>query len=241
MVSRFIVLALFLALSCGGASEPGYEPVAPASIGLTEAIPSPSQEIVLTISGRVAAKNTSDALNLDIATLEKLGLVKYTVHDPWLKQTITYSGVLMSDQLEYAGTFHAARSVHMVALDDYQVDIPIADINKWPILLATRANGEYLSVDNYGPTRIIHPYGSHSINGWESIAVASGEEVLEHLSKRRFDLIFVDLVMAWRDGAETTWEIRRLDPQARVVVVTAYLDSVLMSEALQAVYPGRTS
>ena len=70
----------------------------------------------------------------------------------------------MSDLLKYAGTFHTAQSVHIVALDDYQVDIPIAEFNKWPILLATRANGEYLTVDNYGPTKIIYPYGSHSID-----------------------------------------------------------------------------
>ena len=157
-------VSVLLGAACGGTSEPGYEVVASASIGLTEAIPSPSQEVVLTISGRIAAKNTSDALVLDIPTLEKLGLVKYTVDDPWLKQTITYSGVLMSDLLKYAGTFHTAQSVHMVALDDYQVDIPIADMNKWPILLATRANGDYLSVENFGPTRIIYPYGSHSID-----------------------------------------------------------------------------
>ena len=161
-----ILAAVFALLmsACGGAKDTGYEMVAPASIGLTEVIPSPSQEMVLSISGQVAAKNTVDSLELDMRTLEKLGLVKYEVHDPWLKQTFTYTGVLMSDILKYAGAFHTARSVHMVALDDYQVDIPIADIDRWPILLATRANGELMKVDNYGPLRIIYPYGSHSID-----------------------------------------------------------------------------
>lgn len=163
-ITILAAVLVLLGSACGGASDPGYEVVESASIGLTEAIPPPSQEVVLTISGRVAAKNTLDALVLDIPTLEKLGLVKYSVHDPWIKQTITYSGVLMSDLLKYAGTFHTAQSVHIVALDDYQVDISIADINKWPILLATRANDEYMSVDNLGPTRIIYPYESHSID-----------------------------------------------------------------------------
>ena len=161
------VLAAVLALlmsACGSAKDTGYEVVAPASIGLTEAIPSPSQKVVLSISGQVATKNTADSLELDMSTLEKLGLVKYQVHDPWLKQTFTYTGVLMSDLLKYAGASQSARSVHMVALDDYQVDIPIADIEMWPILLATRANGEFMNVDNYGPLRIIYPYGSHSID-----------------------------------------------------------------------------
>ena len=157
------IFALLVA-ACEGTADPGYTIVAPASIGPADAIPAPSGEEVLAISGLVAAKNVGDALSFDIPTLERLGLVKYTVNDPWLKDTITYTGVLLSDLLKYAGTFHTAQSVHMVALDDYQVDIPIADIKKWPILLATRANGEYMSVDNYGPTRIIWPYGSHSID-----------------------------------------------------------------------------
>ena len=157
------IFALLMA-ACGGTADPGYQIVAPASIGPTEAIPAPSGQEVLAISGLVTAKNGGDALRFDISTLEQLGLVEYSVHDPWLKDTFTYTGVLLSDLLKYAGTFHTARSVHMVALDDYQVDIPIADINKWPILLATRSNGEYLSVDSYGPTRIIYPYGSHTID-----------------------------------------------------------------------------
>ena len=157
------MLALIIA-ACGGTADPGYQIVAPASIGPTEAIPAPSGEEVLVISGLVAAKNDGDALSFDIATLERLGLVEYSVQDPWLKDTFIYTGVLMSDLLKYAGTFHTAQSVHIVALDDYQVDIPIAEFNKWPILLATRANGEYLTVDNYGPTKIIYPYGSHSID-----------------------------------------------------------------------------
>ena len=157
-------VSLLILAACGGSGHPGYEVVAPASIGPSEAIPAPSGEEVLAISGLIAAKNGDDALNFDIPTLERLGLVEYSVQDPWLKDNFTYTGVLLSDLLKYAGTFHTAQSVHMVALDDYQVDIPIADINKWPILLATRANGEYMSVDNYGPTRVIYPYGSHSID-----------------------------------------------------------------------------
>ena len=157
------VFAVLMA-ACGGGADTGYDIVAPASIGPSEAIPAPSGEEVLAISGLIAAKNGSGALNFDIPTLERLGLVEYSVDDPWLKDNFTYTGVLMSDLLKYAGIFHTAQSVHLVALDDYQVDIPISDINKWPILLATRANGEYMSVDNYGPTRIIYPYGSHSID-----------------------------------------------------------------------------
>ena len=156
------VVALLL-VACGAQVVSGYTPITPASILPGEPIPVPTGAVMLTITGKVAAKNADEALIFDMPTLEKLGLVRYSVNDPWLKVSNTYSGVLVSDLLKFAGTFQTATTIHIVALDDYEVDIPIADIQKWPILLATKANDGYMTVENYGPTRIIYPYDSHSI------------------------------------------------------------------------------
>ena len=164
IVALLGTMSILLLVACGGEANPGYTPVASASISPSHAIPIPTETPVLTISGKIAAKNAGDTLVFDIPTLEKLGLVEYTVNDAWLKQSISYSGVLMSDLLKFAGTFHTATTVHLVALDDYEVDIPIADIQKWPILLATKADNEYMTVENYGPTRIIYPYDTHPVD-----------------------------------------------------------------------------
>ncbi|MEE8442535.1 MAG: response regulator [Dehalococcoidia bacterium] len=69
--------------------------------------------------------------------------------------------------------------------------------------------------------------------GWKSVAVESGRVALEKLEERRFDLILLDLVLPDLDGAKTFREIRARDPEANVVIVTAYPDSALMSEALE--------
>ena len=69
--------------------------------------------------------------------------------------------------------------------------------------------------------------------GWECVAVDSGEEGLKAFSKERFDLTFLDLVMPGMNGVRTFQEIRKADPKAMVVIVTAYFDSDLMSEALE--------
>lgn len=69
--------------------------------------------------------------------------------------------------------------------------------------------------------------------GWKSTVVESGQAALEKLKEQRFDLIFLDLVMPGVNGAHTFREIRRADPGANVVIITAYPDSALMSEALQ--------
>jgi hypothetical protein len=133
-------------------SSPGIEPGDP--------IPAPTEEVILTISGDITVTNAGDTLQLDMPTLESLGLVEYTVEDPWLSEEVTYTGVLMSKLSEFVGASESADNFHIEALDDYQVDLPFADIERWPILLATRSNGQYMAIENAGPTRIIFPYHS---------------------------------------------------------------------------------
>jgi hypothetical protein len=158
-LSLFLI-ALVLAACSNQPKGSAYTSITPASIQPGDAIPAPANDVILTVTGGTGVKNSGDALVLDMATLEKLGLVEYSVNDPWLNAKNTYTGVLMSDFLKYIGVPSSATQVHMTALDDYQVDISIADIQKWPILLATRVNGEYMNIENNGPTRIIFPYDS---------------------------------------------------------------------------------
>jgi CheY-like chemotaxis protein len=70
-------------------------------------------------------------------------------------------------------------------------------------------------------------------HGWRSTVAQGGEAALEQLQGQRFNLVFLDLMMPGMNGAETFREIRQIDPVANVVIITAYPDSALMSEALQ--------
>ncbi len=69
--------------------------------------------------------------------------------------------------------------------------------------------------------------------GWRSAVAQGGEAALEQLQEQRFDLIFLDLLMPGMTGAEVFREIRKVDPAANVVIITAYPDSALMAEALE--------
>ncbi len=69
--------------------------------------------------------------------------------------------------------------------------------------------------------------------GWHCVAVESGELALDQLRARRFDVIFLDLVMPGLNGAETLRGIRAVDPEAVVVLITAYPDSDPMAEVLE--------
>ena len=158
------VFGLMLVLvGCGQKADLAYAEVAPAGINIGDQIPLPTGDVVLNIFGNVSRTNQAQKLSFDIATLEKLGLVEYTIADPWQNhEEVTYTGVLMSDLLEYAGVSDTATNVHMVALDEYAVDVSMADINKWPVLLATRTNNEYMDIESSGPTRIVFPFHAHS-------------------------------------------------------------------------------
>ena len=156
------MLVAVLAIVACGSSTPTYETVTTASITQGDAVPAPTGEVILTLSGAIDMTNSGDTLQLDMATLEDFGLVKYTVNDPWLSAKNTYTGVLFSDLRKALGISGDATSLRITALDNYQVDISLEDAEKWPILLATRVNGNYMDIENSGPTRVIFPYDTYS-------------------------------------------------------------------------------
>jgi len=58
--------------------------------------------------------------------------------------------------------------------------------------------------------------------GYEVEISASGEEALEKFPSQSFDVILLDLLMPGMDGIEVLRRIKRMDPQAAVIIITAY-------------------
>ena len=52
--------------------------------------------------------------------------------------------------------------------------------------------------------------------------VSSGDDAIKKVSHKKHDLIFLDLKMPGKDGAETLKEIRALDKTTPVYIITAY-------------------
>ncbi len=61
-----------------------------------------------------------------------------------------------------------------------------------------------------------------TMEGYEVDSSASGEEALSKHSSQAFDLILLDLLMPGLDGIEVLKRIKRIDPQAMVIIITAY-------------------
>ncbi len=61
----------------------------------------------------------------------------------------------------------------------------------------------------------------------------SGKEAIQAAAQADYDFIFLDLKMPEMNGVETFKEIKKLTLRAIVVIVTAYPDSELLSEAMR--------
>jgi len=69
--------------------------------------------------------------------------------------------------------------------------------------------------------------------GYQVTTTTSSRQGLELVAARRFDLIFLDLVMPELDGSEVFRRIREMDRDTTVAIVTAYSDSELMKKAME--------
>ncbi len=71
-------------------------------------------------------------------------------------------------------------------------------------------------------------------NGWEIAGEAScGAEAIERYKETRPDLTTLDLVMPGTDGLYALEGIRELDPDARVLIVSALEQRAILKEALK--------
>lgn len=161
IVGAILLAAAILFLAACGGSDADYETVQEATLTAGDAVPAPTGDVVLTITGDISNTNEGDSLVFDMATLESLELVRYTVSDPWQQTEVAYTGVLLSDLLAVAGAGDGATAVNVIALNDYAYEVPISETADWPVLVATRSDGEYMTIENTGPTRIIFPYDTY--------------------------------------------------------------------------------
>jgi hypothetical protein len=163
-------LAVLLTLGIGGCAggdgegdaKPAAAPaeaatvISAASLTAGQAVPAPAGKAILTVTGKITRGNKAGALALDVATIEKLGVKQIGVYEPWVKQHLDFRGVWLSDLLAVAGVAPGATTVHVVAHDDYAVDLPISAVKPGAVMLATRTgDGSAIPVDNGGPTRVI--------------------------------------------------------------------------------------
>lgn len=108
---------------------------------------------------RVAPKEApGDTIALDLATLDALPQVTFTTSTIWTDGPVTFSGVALKTLL--SDVIDTATAVEMVALNDYSVTISPSQIEDGVPIVATRMNGDVMSVREKGPFWVVFPYDS---------------------------------------------------------------------------------
>jgi hypothetical protein len=122
---------------------------------LAQPLDKPKDRPLLEVTGKIKVTNDGDKAAFDLALLESIGIAKTKTSTAWTEGQPQFEGVMLKTLLERLGA--SGDAVIAVALNDYKVEIPIADFSRYPVILAYRMNGELLKVREKGPLWIIYP------------------------------------------------------------------------------------
>ena len=124
-------------------------------VARAEPLPAPGSPAVLEVSGLISTRNVGEKAVFDVAMLEALGGAKTITSTAWTDGQPTFEGVLLSKLMERVGASGATAVA--IALNDYKVEIPVADFRQFPVILAYKMDGEFLKIRDKGPLWIIYP------------------------------------------------------------------------------------
>jgi hypothetical protein len=127
-----------------------------ADLAVAAEIPAPKAPVILTISGKIANRNSPEGALFDVGMLEALPGRATVANTPWYPGNTRFEGPLGSAVLDLVGA--GGTILRVTALNDYVVEIPVADFRKWPVILATKIDGKSISVREKGPIFVIYPF-----------------------------------------------------------------------------------
>ena len=114
--------------------------------------PALADEPLLTVTGPQGARD------YDLSALEALGATSFTTSTIWTDGAPTFTGVPLHRILEDAGI--ADGEVAATAINDYAVQIPVAEVTEDYPIVAYLLDGEAMSVRDKGPLWVVYPYDS---------------------------------------------------------------------------------
>ncbi len=122
------------------------------------ALDTPPGKVVLSVTGNVPAAQAGGHADFDMAMLEKLPQHSFTTATPWYPKPRTFTGPLLRDVLAAAGAKGAL--LRAIALNDYKIEIPAGDADKFDMIVARLLDGQPMPVREKGPLFIVYPFDS---------------------------------------------------------------------------------
>jgi hypothetical protein len=128
-------------------------------LSAADALAPPRDRVILSVTGRIERANAPDRADFDRAGLERLGMTEIVTSTDWTQGKKRFEGPLVRDVLTAVGA--SGTSVYAVALNGYRFEIPVADFARYPVILALKSDGQYMSVREKGPIWIVYPQDQH--------------------------------------------------------------------------------
>lgn len=69
--------------------------------------------------------------------------------------------------------------------------------------------------------------------GYDAVEAYSGDEAIETYRNERPNIVLLDILMPGKDGLETLRELKALDPEVTVIMVTAVGDRKIAKQAMR--------
>lgn len=121
------------------------------------ALEAPVGAVVLQLAGRGIGKPNRDGrAEFDMAMLERLSQRTITTVTPWYPNERAFSGPLLRDVLDAAQV--SGERARLVALNDYRVEVPLADARQYDVIVARLLDGKPMGVREKGPLFVMYPF-----------------------------------------------------------------------------------
>jgi len=130
--------------------------MAPAS---AQALPKPKGPVILTVSGHISQRNAGDSAEFDAGMLTALAASQIVTKTPWQAPAARFSGPALKSLLSTVGA--KGKVLRLIALDKYEVNIPIEDVASYGPVLALRMDDKELKIRNRGPVLLMYPFDSY--------------------------------------------------------------------------------
>lgn len=116
----------------------------------------PKGDVVLTVTGGITLSNAQDSAVFDMDLLHSLGETTISTSTVWTDGVHTYTGVSLKTLLHAMGV--TSGSLQMIAVNDYQVDVPLSDAVDGGPIVAYAVDGVAMPLRDKGPLWLIYPY-----------------------------------------------------------------------------------
>jgi len=122
-------------------------------------LPKPTGEVMLTVTGAIAHRNSEAGAEFDREMLEALGPRTLRTSTAWTDSVAEFEGVPLAAVIAAVGG--TGEELVASAINDYKAQIPMDDVRRYQMLLALRMNGRDLTLRDKGPIWIVYPRDDH--------------------------------------------------------------------------------